>query len=89
MSSLYEAPFTIDGLDYKSVEHFYQANKFHGYKQETFDRVISAKTPGSAKKLAGMAERQDKKDPSTKERWNVWHTNKDQVMKRAFQAKFD
>ncbi|OMJ88990.1 hypothetical protein SteCoe_8904 [Stentor coeruleus] len=70
------SPFVIDNLEYKTVEHFYQANKF---KDSQFEDVRIAETPDEAKRLAhsfGVNEEE-------------WDKRKDEVMMRALKAKFD
>lgn len=41
------------GEDFQTAEHFYQAEKFRHTNIEWWKRVISAPTPGVAKKIAG------------------------------------
>jgi ribA/ribD-fused uncharacterized protein len=51
-SQWYEAPFTMDGITYKTAEHWmmaYKALLFEDHK--IFDRIIACRTPAEAKKL--------------------------------------
>lgn len=70
------SPFFINGLEYKTVEHFYQAHKFSG---SHFEAVRIADTPDKAKKLARTLEYDEE----------MWNKRKDEVMMQALLAKFD
>lgn len=70
------SPFVIDGLEFKTVEHFYQANKF---KDSQFEAVRNTETPDEAKRLAHSFEVNERE----------WDKRKDEVMMRALEAKFD
>lgn len=70
------SPIIINGLEYKTVEHFYQANKFTGNQYEA---IRLTETPDEAKKLAHSFE-YDEDD---------WNKRKDEIMMIALLAKFD
>ncbi len=75
MSNFYEAPIRIDGYNWLTVEHYYQAQKFIG--QEIYYLIMQAPTPAKAKSLAR------KYDFS----WSL--NEKLGVMRQALHAKFD
>jgi ribA/ribD-fused uncharacterized protein len=51
-SQWYEAPFTIDGIAYRTAEHFMMAGKARLFGDATTcEKIIVARTPGEAKKL--------------------------------------
>ncbi len=67
LSNFYEAPFEINGVKYKTVEHYFQSEKATGSKDK--EKIIIAKTPADAKRLGKQIElRSD------------WDEVKDQVM---------
>ncbi|OMJ81753.1 hypothetical protein SteCoe_17691 [Stentor coeruleus] len=70
------SPFVLDGLEYKTVEHFYQANKFVGSQ---FEAIRITETPDEAKRLAHSYEYDE----------SEWDKRKDEVMMRALKAKFE
>jgi predicted NAD-dependent protein-ADP-ribosyltransferase YbiA (DUF1768 family) len=53
LNNFAHSPFIVDGLEYKTVEHFYQAHKF---SDERFEIIRLAETPASAKTLAHSFE---------------------------------
>lgn len=69
-------PITINGLEFKTVEHYYQASKFKG---EQFEAVRHTSTPDEAKKLAHSYRNYDEN----------WEEKKESVMIEALRAKFD
>ncbi|MGF6347747.1 NADAR family protein [Variovorax sp. W2I14] len=51
-SQWYEAPFTIEGIAYRTAEHFMMAGKARLFGDAaTCEKIIAARTPGEAKKL--------------------------------------
>lgn len=51
-SQWFEAEFKVDGLRYRTAEHFMMAGKARLFDDaETCDRILAARTPGEAKKL--------------------------------------
>jgi ribA/ribD-fused uncharacterized protein len=75
LNNFFDSPFEIDGKEYKSVEHFYQSCKFSGAEAEA---VRLAANPDEAKKLAHQFTWRE----------GEWACVRDDVMKRALQAKF-
>jgi ribA/ribD-fused uncharacterized protein len=49
LSNFYCAPFRIDGVVYKSVEHYYQSHKTTD--KEERESIIRCDSPGDAKRL--------------------------------------
>lgn len=79
LSNFHEASIWIDGQQYPSVEHAYQAFKFGPYvtKDDAHDVVRQAKTPAVAKKLGKAASL-----PKN------WDTVKVELMRRFVKEKF-
>jgi ribA/ribD-fused uncharacterized protein len=76
LSNFYPSKFTENGIEYKTVEHYYQSQKFDD--PEIKHLVVSAKTPSKAKSLGN------------KNRINPleWEEKKDQVMCNGIRMKF-
>jgi ribA/ribD-fused uncharacterized protein len=72
--------FTLNGKNWKTVEHYYQSQKFVGTPYE--DSIRMAATPGKAKKLGNA--RDAKVGPIRKD----WSKVKEHVMYDALVAKF-
>lgn len=49
LSNFYPSPFTVDGITYPTVEHWFQAWKCKDEVQ--FKAIAKAKTPGEAKRI--------------------------------------
>jgi ribA/ribD-fused uncharacterized protein len=77
-SNFYEAEFELDGQKWKTVEQYFQYQKFPG-DQILQDKIFNAKTPSEAKRLGKT------RSPAFRTDWN---TIRDSVMKRAVEAKF-
>lgn len=75
LNNFYYSPFTIDGIEYKTVEHYYQAKKFAG---DQFHQIIQTATPDEAKKLAHEFTCNEVE----------WSQVKDNIMREALEAKF-
>jgi hypothetical protein len=76
LSNFYEAPIWIDGKQYKSVEHAYQAFKF-GPTGDGHELVRNCDSPSKAKKLGKSA-----KLPAD------WDNTKVDLMRRLVREKF-
>lgn len=74
LSNFYASPVRMDGVDYPTVEHAYQAAKVHRSLREPF-RV--AKGPGAAKRLGRSV---------TLPSW--WDTKKEDIMLGLLRQKF-
>ena len=79
LSNFYMSPFELDGVKYRTNEHFYQSSKFAN-SDPTYAKVVNAsKTPGGAKQLA--SETAHPIDPD-------WEKIKLDVMMKGLRAKF-
>lgn len=77
-TTAYSAPMTIDGKSYPTVEHYFQTMKFPS--NPTYqERIRTAKTAAVAKSLGSTTEVPTRPD---------WDTARDEVMKKALEAKF-
>ena len=80
-SNFYETTFTLDGVDYKSAEHAFQAVKAKTFGDEVhFSKILKAKSAQSAKSFG-------KKVVGFKD--DVWTPEKkEDIMKQVVRAKF-
>jgi ribA/ribD-fused uncharacterized protein len=79
-SNFYEAKFSMDGVEYPSAEHAYQAIKAKTFGDDSmFEKIMKAKSAQSAKafgrKVANFNE-------------DTWTGKKDEVMRSILRAKF-
>lgn len=75
LSNYYESPFVLHGIEYQSVEHFFQAAK--ALSADDHDRIVAAPTPGKAKRLGkSVTLRPD------------WEEVKEDVMMQGLREKF-
>ena len=77
LSNFSEHGFTLEGVRWPSVEHFYQAQKYAG--AETQDRIRKADTPRKARKAGQDRSLVPRPD---------WDAVKEVVMRKAVSAKF-
>jgi len=54
LSNFYHAPFTYDGIEYPTNEHFFQAMKT--LDQEERKKIAAAATPGKAKRMGRQVQ---------------------------------
>lgn len=78
-SNFYERDFTIDGITYKTNEHYFQSKKFSDADKEYAQRIIDSETPKKAKSLG--------RGNSTKLR-SDWITARVEIMYEGLKAKF-
>ncbi|GHU54777.1 hypothetical protein FACS189442_1470 [Spirochaetia bacterium] len=77
LSNYYSVDILIDGIIYKSSEHYYQSQKTLDPEQERL--IINAETPEEAKKRGNSPDLVRRPD---------WDTRKVIAMRRALEAKF-
>ena len=77
LSNFYESAFILDGRKWKTVEHYYQAQKFKGTPDE--EKVLRCKTPAAAKRYASAQYHLWRLD---------WEDVKVDIMRKAVNAKF-
>lgn len=59
-SQWYEAPFTVEGIVYRTAEHFMMAGKARLFGDAaTCERIVAARTPGEAKRLGRQIDNFD------------------------------
>lgn len=52
LSQWWEQPFEVDGITYRTAEHWMMAGKAHLFQdQETWEKILAVKHPHAAKKL--------------------------------------
>eukprot|EP01022_Parablepharisma_sp_SALTPOND_P004422 TRINITY_DN120260_c1_g1_i1.p6 TRINITY_DN120260_c1_g1~~TRINITY_DN120260_c1_g1_i1.p6 ORF type:complete len:205 (-),score=52.04 TRINITY_DN120260_c1_g1_i1:106-720(-) len=87
LSAYYDAPFTVRGKMYKTVQHYYQAQKFIGNEfKEYNEKVINATDPFEAKKVS--KEFAEKIQDSAY--WKEWKEERRlDAMRRAIKEKFE
>jgi len=76
LSNFFESPFTVDGKTYRTVEHYFQSQKF--LDPEIQERIRNAKSPVLAKKLGRKF--------TLRENWNSF---RNRVMAEALKHKFE
>jgi N-glycosidase YbiA len=77
LSNFYRAPFQLDGFEWPTVEHYYQAQKFEDAAY--CERIRLAATPREAKTLGQAREKPVRAD---------WETRRMTAMLQALVAKF-
>lgn len=78
-SNFYPSPFTMDGYEWPTVEHYFQAAKFVNHPSY-YERIHDAATPLKAKDLGQNRRLTIVAD---------WDRNRCTVMARALNAKFE
>jgi ribA/ribD-fused uncharacterized protein len=78
-SNFYKSKFLLDGKEWPTVEHYFQAQKFQS-NPEYQETIRSAKEPVKAKSLGGSREYPIRND---------WDSYRNDVMKKALDAKFN
>ncbi len=80
-SQWYEAPFIVDGITYKTAEHWMMANKALLFAdQEAFNKIVNADKPGEAKELGRQVLGFDEV---------AWNTQRYQIVKKGNIHKFN
>src|SRR5438309_8609577 len=73
LSNFHDAPFLLDGLQYRTVEHFFQCSKFPSHPDYQ-EAIRSAPSPGFAKRLGSTRQIKLRAD---------WERVKESIMERA------
>jgi ribA/ribD-fused uncharacterized protein len=79
LSNFHKAKFMLDGKEWPSVEHYFQAQKFSS-SPEYQEKIRAASEPNRAKTLGSSKEFPIRND---------WDTYREEVMKKAIKAKFE
>jgi len=87
LCAYFEAPFTVRGKLYKTIQHYYQAQKFIGEEYKEFaEKIINSKNAFEAKKLA----LEFSKKITDEAYWKEWDSErKVDAMRRAIKEKFE
>lgn len=59
LSNFWESEFDIDGVKWKSVEHYYQASKFKNGNRVLYEKIRDCESPVVAKRLGGKRNKCD------------------------------
>lgn len=78
LSNFSDHSFELDGKTWRTVEHYYQAQKFAGTTHA--EKIRQARTPRQAKALGQTRDLPLRAD---------WHAVKFDIMRRAVRKKFD
>ncbi len=79
-SQWWESAFVLDGIEYKTAEHWMMAKKAQLFNDETyFEKIIDAKSPAEAKKLSREVQNYNE---------NIWLENRYQIVKEGNFHKF-
>ena len=79
LSNFYNSPFTIDDIQYPTVEHYFQEQKFPT-DPDLQDKIRNAATPQKAKMLGKTKTSHFRTD---------WDLVKEEIMLKALLAKFN
>ena len=79
-SNMSEHKITIDDVEYKTVEHYFQAMKAHEFEDtELYQKILKVKTPKAAKAI-GQKIANFKPE--------VWDKKKNEIMEKGVRTKF-
>lgn len=80
-SQWWESAFTVDGIEYKTAEHWMMAKKAILFKdEEIVYKILSAKSPAEAKKLGRQVKNYQEE---------VWLSNRYEIVKEGNYHKFN
>ncbi len=74
-----EHPFTVDGIEYRSAEHWMMAGKAKLFDESVLDEIVAASSPALAKKLGRKVRNFDSK---------IWNNHKYEIVKEGNIHKF-
>lgn len=80
LSNFYESEFNIDEIIYRTIEHYFQSQKFFLSDIEYAYKIINAETSKKAKSLGRGNSKNFRKD---------WEANKVDIMYEGLKAKFN
>jgi ribA/ribD-fused uncharacterized protein len=81
LSQWYPSPFTVNGVEYKTAEHWMMAQKALLFEdKEMFEKIIMAETPSDAKKLGRLVKGFDDA---------VWNNNRFDIVTQGSIHKFN
>jgi hypothetical protein len=75
-----ETPFTIDDVEYPTLEHYYQSQKYVGADDAWAKKIRRASTPQKAKDLGRDDDHEERED---------FRENKDEIVLAGLRAKFE
>ena len=80
-SNMSEHKIEIEGVEYQTVEHYFQAAKAKEFEKddELYEKILKAKTPKAVKALGKHVKNFDKE---------TWDSKKDDIMKQGIRTKF-
>jgi len=79
LSNFYDAPFKMDGTEYKTAEHAYQAQKAATFDKPMVEKIVKAKSAQSAKSFGKKVANYNEE---------VWSAKQEEVMREILKAKF-
>lgn len=89
LSNFYVSPFQIDGKTYRTVEHYFQSQKFKALDPQLAETFTVESGTDLGTKGDGLAARSMRKAiVLTKDQVEEWNAIKDDCMYRAWEAKF-
>lgn len=68
-------PFVVEGVEYKSVLHYYHASKFtQDFNEEVRAQILTSEDVSTAKQISTKAEELDQADSKNECQWKYWET---------------
>lgn len=88
LSNFYQSPFSINGVEYPTIEHYYQSAKFEE-NPERKHAVLKQTDPLKAKQISNRFQEEDHSLNRNESKWKEWNSIKINVMRDAIKAKFE